>query len=148
MTTELRVPAGAEARRYVVRRVVPWPGPVRAYVLEPAVSTPLVHLMRHSPDGFGYGYGGSAPADLARSILVDFFDLRDAPDLLPVSYQRFKWQFVASADGGANSLEIAGATIAAWVRRERAEAAAFGRSPTPDPVAHLDDHGVADRRPG
>jgi hypothetical protein len=147
MTTEARIPAGAEARRYVVRRVVPWPGPVRAYVLEPGgIERPLVHLMRHSPDGFDYGYGGSAPADLARSILVDFFALRDAPDLLPVSYQRFKWQFVASADGSASSLEISGATIAAWVRRERAEAAAFGRSPAPEPVAHLDDHGVGDRR--
>jgi hypothetical protein len=66
--------------------------------------------------------------------------------LVPVSYQRFKWQFVASADRSASSLEISGATIAAWVRRERAEAAAFERSPAPEPVAHLDDHGVGDRR--
>jgi hypothetical protein len=110
MTTEARIPAGAEARRYVVRRVVPWPGPVRAYVLEPGgIERPLVHLMRHSPDGFDYGYGGSAPADLARSILVDFFVLRDAPDLLPVSYQWFKWQFVASADSGRP-----GAGLRAW----------------------------------
>jgi hypothetical protein len=93
---------------------------VLAYVLEPSGSKrPLVHVLRHSPDGFDYGYGGSAPADLARSILVDFFDLGDAPDLLPVSYQRFKWQLVAGADGSADSLEISGTTITAWVRRER-----------------------------
>jgi hypothetical protein len=117
---DIPIPAGAEARRYVARREVPWPGPVLAYVLEPGgTERPLVHVVRHSPDGFDYGYGGSAPADLARSILVDFFDLGDAPDLLPVSYQRFKWQLVAGADGSADSLEISGTTITAWVRRER-----------------------------
>ena len=31
------------------------------------------HHVRHSPDGFETGYGGSGPADLARSILIDFF---------------------------------------------------------------------------
>ena len=109
------------------------------YVLEPGrTERPLVHVVRHSPDGFDYGYGGSAPADLARSILVDFFDLGDAPDLLPVSYQRFKWQFVAGADGSASSLEISRATIAAWVRGARSEAAAFGRSPALEPVPGAD----------
>lgn len=31
----------------------------------------LEHHVRHSPDGFAWGYGGSGPADLARSILID-----------------------------------------------------------------------------
>ena len=31
----------------------------------------LRHVMRHSPTGMSWGYGGSGPADLARSLLVD-----------------------------------------------------------------------------
>lgn len=34
---------------------------------------PLFHLIYHSPDGFEWGYGGSGPADLALSILFDYF---------------------------------------------------------------------------
>jgi len=33
--------------------------------------TLLPHHVRHSPDGFSWGYGGSGPADLARCILID-----------------------------------------------------------------------------
>lgn len=32
---------------------------------------PLRHIRQHSPTGFGWGYGGSGPADLARSMLID-----------------------------------------------------------------------------
>jgi hypothetical protein len=32
---------------------------------------PLPHIVRHSPRGFAWGYVGSAPADLARSLLID-----------------------------------------------------------------------------
>lgn len=31
----------------------------------------LRHVRRHSPGGFEWGYGGSGPADLARSLLID-----------------------------------------------------------------------------
>lgn len=31
----------------------------------------LAHVLRHSPDGFAWGYHGSGPADLARSLLID-----------------------------------------------------------------------------
>jgi len=31
----------------------------------------LRHLVYHSPDGFEWGYGGSGPSDLARSIVGD-----------------------------------------------------------------------------
>jgi hypothetical protein len=31
---------------------------------------PLPHVQLHSPTGFGWGYGGSGPADLARCILI------------------------------------------------------------------------------
>ena len=31
---------------------------------------PLPHHVKHSPTGFSWGYGGSGPADLARSLLI------------------------------------------------------------------------------
>lgn len=52
---------------------------------------PLKHHFRHSPDGFNWGYGGSGPADLARSILWDLIGLEPYPGL----YQTFKWKVVA-----------------------------------------------------
>lgn len=140
MTAEASVPFGAERRRYVVRREAmtrdelfargwgetdlhtrPWPAAVHAYVIEPdGAERPLAHVVHHSPDGLEYGYGGSGPADLARSILIDFFGLHRAPDRLPISYyQEFKRQFIATADRNVNSLEISGAAIAAWVRDQR-----------------------------
>jgi hypothetical protein len=40
---------------------------------------PLPHLLRHSPDGFEYGYGGSGPSDLARSLVGDLLGQKDPP---------------------------------------------------------------------
>lgn len=37
----------------------------------------LKHLVLHSPTGFGHGYGGSGPADLALSVLADYFGEQD-----------------------------------------------------------------------
>lgn len=34
---------------------------------------PLDHIIVHSPTGFEVGYGGSGPADLALSVLADYF---------------------------------------------------------------------------
>lgn len=34
-------------------------------------TAPLVHFVRHSPSGFEWGYAGSGPADLARSLIID-----------------------------------------------------------------------------
>lgn len=51
----------------------------------------LDHKCRHSPTGFSWGYGGSGPADLARSIMWDYLD--EEPH--PACYQAFKFAFVA-----------------------------------------------------
>lgn len=32
---------------------------------------PLRHVVRHSPDGFAWGYAGSGPSELARCLLID-----------------------------------------------------------------------------
>jgi hypothetical protein len=75
---------------------------------------PLRHIVVHSPTGMSWGYGGSGPADLAVSILVDFLGgtgpkiPRDCRGLNPdgtrcahnyclalTMHQAFKWAFVA-----------------------------------------------------
>lgn len=33
---------------------------------------PLAHVVKHSPGGFSWGYGGSGPSELARCILLDY----------------------------------------------------------------------------
>lgn len=88
------------------------------------IARPLEHHVRHSPDGFAWGYGGSGPSELARCILLDHFDDGDhgcegcggrgwnlgiesdgmlscspcggSGIKLPVSYQDFKFAFVAT----------------------------------------------------
>ena len=52
---------------------------------------PLRHVVRHSPDGFEWGYGGSGPADLALSILTD----AAGPETAERWYMQFKWQVIS-----------------------------------------------------
>ena len=47
-------------------------------LLENFYTGPLTHKMLHSPDGFNWGYGGSGPEDLSRSLLWDV--LAEEPD--------------------------------------------------------------------
>jgi hypothetical protein len=65
---------------------------------------PLHHVSFHSPDGFEWGYGGSGPADLALSILADFYgekptkrQLMDGSARCSRHHQEFKWKMIASA---------------------------------------------------
>lgn len=65
---------------------------------------PLRHVVVHSPSGFNWGYGGSGPADLALSILADFFgenptreQLNSGECLCWQHHQRFKWELIAGA---------------------------------------------------
>lgn len=66
------------------------------------------HIVRHSPDGFAWGYGGSGPAELARCLLIDVVEEEVAEGL----YQEFKWEFVAKWD---DNWEISDAKIKQWV---------------------------------
>ncbi len=110
---------------------------------------PLKHHVRHSPDGFAWGYGGSGPAELARCILIDYFG--DAARCsvchgrgvlvvpadqaegeheercyecggerfnLPVSYQEFKWDWIAKLAPN-RGFEISAADIAEWVTQQK-----------------------------
>jgi len=53
---------------------------------------PLKHIVRHSPTGMEWGYGGSRPADTALSILT--YALRSQKKAEPC-YMDFKWDCVA-----------------------------------------------------
>lgn len=56
-------------------------------------STPLTHRVQHSPTGMEWGYNGSGPADLARSILWEL--IGEEPET--ALYQKFKYNFIATA---------------------------------------------------
>ena len=93
---------------------------------------PLKHIVRHSPDGFNWGYGGSGPADLALSILTDYlvgianlFSLSENPRDKPIEikraeliadayYQEFKWKFIANLPIGQD-WEIKSSEIAEFI---------------------------------
>jgi hypothetical protein len=47
------------------------PGPVWLERPDGELIGALRHVVHHSPSGLSWGYGGSGPADLARSILID-----------------------------------------------------------------------------
>ena len=95
---------------------------------------PLRHVVRHSPTGFEWGYGGSGPADLALSILADYLGERQAvrrfirpmgwmTESEPLTcrlYQQFKWHFVSRFDH--QSWRLTGAEIAAWLRSQGVDA--------------------------
>ena len=66
----------------------------------------VAHAARHSPTGIEWGYGGSGPADLARSVLLA---LTDGPTA-DVLYHRFKAEVVARVP------EVGGVLRAADVR--------------------------------
>jgi hypothetical protein len=71
-------------------RIKEWMSP-HYYKSKDENSRALYHHVYHSPTGFNWGYGGSGPADLARSILWDL--LEEEPD--PGLYHDFKFEFVA-----------------------------------------------------
>lgn len=91
---------------------------LRVLVDDGKVQVPLEHYVRHSPTGFECGYGGSGPADLARCILIDHFDLhhevRAGRELLPVDYQAFKFEVIAGLPNDA-AWNLSSEEVQAWV---------------------------------
>lgn len=106
-------------KKYVGKRMES--GPCRVSVVVEVLSGPysgtqashdLRHVCRHSPDGFQWGYGGSGPADLARSILFNVLG-EYAKERVERLYQDFKWKFIAPVQG---DLEILEEDVLAWVK--------------------------------
>ena len=63
----------------------------RAVTVDGRPLPPRVDLCYSSPSGFGWGYGGHGPAQLALAILADIMDDQEA-----VRYhQEFKWACIA-----------------------------------------------------
>lgn len=73
---------------------------------------PLKHIVYHSPTGMEWGYGGSGPSDLARSILADFAGIKVAD----MFYQQFKWDFIAKQP--KKGFQISGQEILDWLKRK------------------------------
>jgi hypothetical protein len=86
-------------------------GPEVVYVERDGRRYPLPHYVRHSPNGFSWGYAGSGPAELARCILADYLSLKplgvqrgfygrdDIPEIDSV-YQKFKSSVIATLRQG------------------------------------------------
>ena len=105
----------------------PWPTAVHAYAIDHAgARRPVRHHARHSPTGFDFGYAGSGPAELARCLLIDLYNVHDLADNdlplggrdpLPVSYQEFKRAFIARLDRGQTPHHPV-SDIEAWAREQ------------------------------
>lgn len=88
------------------------PGPQSVTVINGEFNHPLRHRMRHSPDGFQWGYGGSGPAELARCILFDLLG-KKKEQFINALYQEFKRKFIEPA---GKELEIKEEDIREWIR--------------------------------
>jgi hypothetical protein len=88
----------------------------------------LVHMVRHSPTGLNWGYGGSGPADLARSLLLDALGHHDdvadpdgVKDAVEGLYQQFCDDAVAALPKRGWRLEVA--RVRAWAAAQVPELA-------------------------
>ena len=90
-------------------------GTVKVVRIRSGQQTPLKGRWRHTgiaSGEFNWGYGGSGPADLARSIIADALGIID-----PAIYQEFKREFVA---GWGDRWEISLEQVRAWAEKRAA----------------------------
>lgn len=96
-------------------------GPVYVVVHgKPLPLDPCFEFVNHSPCGFGWGYGGSGPAQLSFAILFDHFTAAGEPE--PVrsamaNYQHFKADVVARLPDESWTLQAD--TVEEWVKRRK-----------------------------
>ena len=67
-------------------------GPNKVWYVLNDIHHDLPHHVKHSPDGFGWGYGGLGPSELARCLVIDMTGNMD-PE--PYIYQAVKNKFIA-----------------------------------------------------
>jgi hypothetical protein len=115
-------------RSYTGYRLAPEKGTVSDVAVH-VNGEPLAHVVYHSPArGFNWGYSGSGPADLALSILADYFGEKQSPrqarvfDVSTVpqawkNHQAFKWSFVIHWN---DEWMIDSDVIASWLVRQQA----------------------------
>jgi len=73
---------------------------------------PLEHHVKHSPDGFAWGYAGSGPTELARCILIDATGDPDPDVHLVFGYRD---EVIALLDK-TMGFEISALSVLSWVR--------------------------------
>ena len=72
-------------------------------------------IVLHSPTRFGWGYGGSGPADLALNMLFDYLlrtKCKGARCMAMDLHQAFKWGFIATQ---TKELCVTGDEIEKWL---------------------------------
>lgn len=72
-------------------------------------------IVLHSPTGFGWGYGGCGPADLALNMLFDYLlrtHRKGARRLALDLHQSFKWDFIETQ---TKELRVTGDEIEKWL---------------------------------
>jgi len=80
----------------------------------PSVKVNIPHrIVKHSPDGFEWGYGGSGPADLALNILAAYIGREKAEE--NGLYQEFKWDFIAPMPHKGGTIKRA--DVAIWLAK-------------------------------
>jgi len=90
-------------------------GGVGAYIHKPGGAVfGLRHIVRHSPTGFEYGYGGSGPADLALSILAACVSMEKANRW----YGKFKIERIAAETAREWTLTVR--QVREWVEVQEA----------------------------
>jgi len=92
-------------------------GTVKVVRIRSGQQTPLEGRWHHTgitSGEFNWGYGGSGPADLARSIIAD---VTGDENPHPAIYQPFKWEFVSS---WGDRWEISLDEIRAWLEKRKA----------------------------
>jgi len=91
----------------------------------------------HSPTGFGWGYGGSGPADLALNMLFDYLlrtKTKGARRLALDLHQAFKWGFIATQ---TKDLSVSGERIGEWLKGAQVLGKLTGAEMTKDQIKSL-----------
>lgn len=101
-------------------------GEATVTVSDGTVERPLGHVMRHSPDGFEWGYDGSGPTELARCLLIDLLGVEDVHGELSVSYHDFRSDVIARLPRDEYGLawELRADQVQAWIDGARRRAGA------------------------
>ena len=102
-------------------------GPIKAEIVpESGTTIELLNYGYHSPDGFQIGYEGSGPADLAYSILFDYFVRKNLKEegmitddyfvikkVVEPLHQQFKRDFIAKEK---EHFQIYSDVIGLWIK--------------------------------
>ena len=86
----------------------------RVWIEEEGGQRALRHIPVHSSDGFGWGYGGSGPADLALAILTDH---TGDENLARAFHQDFTWAVIASLP--YEGWRISEEQVESWLRQAK-----------------------------